>query len=80
MRHSIGRIRTSHAGSLPRPDDLIELNRDCGKAGFDHEAAFQERLHSAVADIVTRQHELGIDVLGDGEYGKAMGHRANYGA
>jgi 5-methyltetrahydropteroyltriglutamate--homocysteine methyltransferase len=67
-------------GVLPRPDDLIKLNRDRGKVGFDHEAAFQERLCSAIADVVTRQHELGTAVLGDGEYGKAMGHRVNYGA
>jgi 5-methyltetrahydropteroyltriglutamate--homocysteine methyltransferase len=27
MRASTDRILTSHAGSLPRPDDLIETNR-----------------------------------------------------
>ena len=27
MRHSIDQILTSQAGSLPRPEDLIELNR-----------------------------------------------------
>ena len=30
--------------------------------------------------MVRRQHELGIDVPGDGEFGKSMGHRVNYGA
>jgi 5-methyltetrahydropteroyltriglutamate--homocysteine methyltransferase len=80
MRHSSGRIHTSHAGSLPRPDDLIELNRARAAEGYDNEAAFQERLRTAVRDVVTRQHELGLDIPGDGEYGKAMGHRVNYGA
>jgi 5-methyltetrahydropteroyltriglutamate--homocysteine methyltransferase len=80
MRNSSGRIRTSHAGSLPRPEDLIALNRARTQADFADEAAFQERLRTAVTDVVARQHELGIDIPGDGEYGKAMGHRVNYGA
>jgi 5-methyltetrahydropteroyltriglutamate--homocysteine methyltransferase len=80
MRNSSGRIRTSHAGSLPRPEELIALNRARARADFADEAAFQERLRTAVTDVVARQHELGIDIPGDGEYGKAMGHRVNYGA
>ena len=31
-----------------------------------------------MTDVVRRQREAGIDVPGDGEYGKAMGHRVNY--
>ena len=44
------------------------------------EAAFQNNLRAAVAQVVQRQTELGIDVPGDGEFGKSMGHRVNYGA
>jgi 5-methyltetrahydropteroyltriglutamate--homocysteine methyltransferase len=33
-----------------------------------------------VAEVVRRQRAIGIDVPGDGEYGKAMGQRVNYGA
>ena len=33
-----------------------------------------------MADVVHRQKDLGIDVPGDGEFGKSMGHRVNYGA
>jgi 5-methyltetrahydropteroyltriglutamate--homocysteine methyltransferase len=33
-----------------------------------------------VAEVVHRQRELGIDVPGDGEFGKSMGDRVNYGA
>jgi 5-methyltetrahydropteroyltriglutamate--homocysteine methyltransferase len=80
MKKSTGRIHTSHAGSLPRPDDLIELNRARLTAGVGDAADFQERLSAAVLDVVTRQQNLGIDIPGDGEYGKAMGHRVNYGA
>jgi 5-methyltetrahydropteroyltriglutamate--homocysteine methyltransferase len=80
MRNNSGRIQTSHAGSLPRPEELIALNRARARADFADEAAFQERLRTAVTEVVARQHELGIDIPGDGEYGKAMGHRVNYGA
>jgi len=82
MKQSTERIHTSHAGSLPRPDDLIELNRTRMAEGFnvDDEAALQQKLSDAVTDVVRRQHDLGIDIPGDGEYGKAMGHRVNYGA
>src|SRR5580765_3934328 len=78
MRQSRDRILTSHAGSLPRPDDLIEANQSREAGTVTDERAFSARLGSAVADVVRRQREAGIDVPGDGEYGKAMGHRVNY--
>jgi 5-methyltetrahydropteroyltriglutamate--homocysteine methyltransferase len=80
MKRSSVRILTSHAGSLPRPDDLIELNRVRQAREAVDEAAFRARLATAVADVVRRQKEVGIDITGDGEYGKAMGHAINYGA
>jgi 5-methyltetrahydropteroyltriglutamate--homocysteine methyltransferase len=80
MRNSSERILTSHAGSLPRPDELIEVNRARQAGEWKDEGAYQERLRSAVGDVVQRQKTAGIDVPGDGEYGKAMGQRINYGA
>jgi 5-methyltetrahydropteroyltriglutamate--homocysteine methyltransferase len=80
MRNSGDRILTTHAGSLPRPDELIELNRArLGGESVDEET-FQARLGDAVGDLVRRQRDLGIDVPNDGEYGHAMGHRVNYAA
>jgi 5-methyltetrahydropteroyltriglutamate--homocysteine methyltransferase len=80
MRASSDRILTTHVGSLPRPDELIAANRlrESGSA-FD-EPGFHNNLRAAVADVVQRQRELGIDLPGDGEFGKSMGHRVNYGA
>jgi 5-methyltetrahydropteroyltriglutamate--homocysteine methyltransferase len=80
MRHSTTGILTSHAGSLPRPDDLVELNhqRQTGE-GVD-EAAFAKRLTGAIDDLVKAQVAAGIDVVGDGEFGKAMGTKVDYGA
>jgi len=78
MRTSRGRILTSHAGSLPRPDDLIDANRAREAEGAADEAGFQTRLRAGVADVVRRQKEMGVDVPNDGEFGKGMGHRVNY--
>ena len=77
MRKSSDAILTSHAGSLPRPDALIEANhqREAGKAD---EASFQKSLTAAVNDVVRRQVAAGISVPGDGEYGKSMGSKINY--
>jgi 5-methyltetrahydropteroyltriglutamate--homocysteine methyltransferase len=80
MRTSADRILTTHVGSLPRPRDLIEANRvrEAGETG--DEAGFQAKLRAAVDDIVQRQRLLGVDVPGDGEFGKSMGHSVNFGA
>jgi 5-methyltetrahydropteroyltriglutamate--homocysteine methyltransferase len=80
MKGSHSRILTTHAGSLPRPDDLIELNRARQAGEASDERGYQERLGAAVEDVVRRQQAAGLDVPGDGEYGKAMGQRVNYGA
>jgi 5-methyltetrahydropteroyltriglutamate--homocysteine methyltransferase len=65
MRHSTERILVSHAGNLPRPDDVNKLLEAKDAAGFTR------RLPSAVKEIVDRQIELGVDVVNDGEFVKA---------
>ena len=80
MRVSSDHILTSHVGSLPRPDDLIEANRAREAGEPTDEEVFQGKVRSAVGDAVRHQRELGIDIPGDGEFGKSMGHRVNYGA
>jgi 5-methyltetrahydropteroyltriglutamate--homocysteine methyltransferase len=80
MKTSSDHILTSHVGSLPRPDELIAANRAREAGEVTDESRFQENLRAAVAQVVRRQRELGIDVPGDGEFGKSMGHRVNYGA
>jgi 5-methyltetrahydropteroyltriglutamate--homocysteine methyltransferase len=74
------RILTSHAGSLPRPEDLVQANlaRSTGEGPDD--ATYEKQLGAAVTDVVTRQRELGIDIVNDGEYGHAMGEPYDYGA
>jgi 5-methyltetrahydropteroyltriglutamate--homocysteine methyltransferase len=80
MRRSDDRILTTHAGSLPRPEDLIELNRARRAGEAVDEAAFAEHLRSAVAGLVGREKETAVDVPNDGEYGKAMSQKVDYGA
>jgi 5-methyltetrahydropteroyltriglutamate--homocysteine methyltransferase len=80
MKTSSDHILTSHAGSLPRPDALIEAYRAREAGEVADNRAIEDGLHASVSEVVRRQRDLGIDVPGDGEYGKSMGHRVNYGA
>jgi 5-methyltetrahydropteroyltriglutamate--homocysteine methyltransferase len=69
MKHSAERILTTHAGSLPRPPDLIDLVKSEGGAALEQHG-HANRLRNAVTEIVRRQAELGVDIVDDGEYGK----------
>ncbi len=64
------RILTTHVGSLIRPDDLLKL-QNAQKPGEPPDQAYLDCLKSSVSDIVDRQLEAGIDVITDGEMGKA---------
>ena len=75
MKRSDQRILTTHVGSLPRPDDLMALY-----AADAPDETLQPRLRAAVGDIVRQQAETGIDVVNDGEYGKAMRSAMDFGA
>jgi 5-methyltetrahydropteroyltriglutamate--homocysteine methyltransferase len=70
MKRATKRILTTHTGSLPRPDSLLaQLNaKEAGEPG--DRAAFEACVRSAVADVVRKQAETGIDVINDGEMSK----------
>ncbi len=70
MKTSSERILTTHVGSLPRPDDAVALllHKDRGEP-YD-QAEFARVIRRAVADIVRRQVEIGLDVVSDGETSK----------
>ena len=53
------RILTSHAGSLPRPEELVALNLKRGLGELDDEAGYQAKLTQAVADVVARSASSG---------------------
>jgi len=71
------KIPVTHAGSLPRPAELVELNRR--KAGGEPVDA-AECLARSVKEIVKKQLALDIDVPDDGEFGKATTSAYDYGA
>src|SRR5215469_71285 len=70
MKRSSERILTSHAGSLPRPDDVRAMLA-AKHAGQPYDtAAFADRVRAAVSDVVRKQIECGLDVVNDGELSK----------
>jgi 5-methyltetrahydropteroyltriglutamate--homocysteine methyltransferase len=69
VKRSLDRILTTHVGSLPRPEALLELgNYRKGPPSDDREYA--ERQRAAVAEVVRQQAAVGLDVINDGEFGK----------
>ncbi|UGS38968.1 cobalamin-independent methionine synthase II family protein [Capillimicrobium parvum] len=64
------RILTTHAGSLPRPDDLVELVWARMDGQDVDEDALEARIAAAVDEVVRKQREAGIDVVSDGEMSK----------
>jgi len=65
------RILTTHAGSLPRPNELADTIWERIDGKEVDEAKLEALIDSAVDDVVTRQREVGIDLISDGEMSKS---------
>lgn len=63
MKRSTERILTTHVGSLPRPPELLQLERE-GRASSEE---YQAALRDGVKQTVQRECEVGLDVINDGE-------------
>ncbi|MEK9707812.1 MAG: epoxyalkane--coenzyme M transferase, partial [Alphaproteobacteria bacterium] len=74
MRHSKDRIITTHVGSLPRPDDLVELLGKQDRGEPVDAAALQARAAQAVDEVVAQQVANGVDIVCDGEMSKMSYH------
>jgi 5-methyltetrahydropteroyltriglutamate--homocysteine methyltransferase len=74
------RILTTHVGSLPRRAKFLEVSqkRTLGEK-FD-EAAYETGLKDAVAEVVRKQKEAGVDLINDGELAHTMGWAYDYGS
>jgi 5-methyltetrahydropteroyltriglutamate--homocysteine methyltransferase len=71
MKRSTERILTTHVGSLARPDALIPFLRAQERGQpYDHEACAKV-VRDAVAGVIRKQVDAGIDIVTDGEQGKA---------
>lgn len=77
-------IQTTTSGSLPRSQTLIDANaaRPLAEDGFTLGTSeeFERLTAAAVAEVVERQRQAGITLVGDGEFGKAMSSPVDYGA
>ncbi|MEX2035392.1 MAG: cobalamin-independent methionine synthase II family protein [Xanthobacteraceae bacterium] len=70
MIRSTERFLTTHTGSLPRPDDLIRMMYAKEEGVPVEREALAERVRSAVAEVVKKQADAGIDLINDGEMSK----------
>jgi 5-methyltetrahydropteroyltriglutamate--homocysteine methyltransferase len=69
VKRSEHRILTTHVGSLPRPQSLLELS-SYGKGPPPDQAEYDRRRRIGIAEVVKQQAEVGIDIINDGEFGK----------
>jgi 5-methyltetrahydropteroyltriglutamate--homocysteine methyltransferase len=70
MKRSTDRILTTHAGSLPRPPDILQMVRAKARGERVDEKKLAARVKEAVTEVVRQQADVGLDVIDDGEFGK----------
>ena len=70
MECSTDRILTTHVGSLARPVDLLDLMKAKVDGAPYAEEDYARRISTAVAEVVSKQVESGIDIVTDGEQSK----------
>src|SRR3954464_566184 len=70
MPRSTDHIVTTHAGSRPRPDDVVELIWSGIEGQPVDQGELDQRLDRAVPEIVRQQREAGVEVVSDGELSK----------
>jgi 5-methyltetrahydropteroyltriglutamate--homocysteine methyltransferase len=70
MKRSVDRVLTTHTGSLPRPADLIRMMFAREEGVPVDGPALAARIHTAVAEVVRKQTDVGITVVNDGELSK----------
>ena len=70
MASDAGGILTTHTGSLPRPDDLVQMMWAKSDGIPVDEAALAGRVAAAVHEVVDRQVDAGVGIVNDGEMSK----------
>jgi 5-methyltetrahydropteroyltriglutamate--homocysteine methyltransferase len=69
--HMANRILTTHVGSLIRPQKFIDVLRAIENKETLPPGTYDNSLRESVAEIVRQQAEAGVDIVSDGEFGKA---------
>ena len=72
MKRSTSRILTTHTGSLPRSLELQELLREREEQRSFDGNLFHAGVRNAVSEVVSRQQNIGLDVVNDGEQGRSQ--------
>jgi hypothetical protein len=70
MKISSDHVLTTHTGSLPRPQQLIDLVYRKQEGKTVDGAAFDSMVGKTVDELVRRQVDIGVDVVSDGEVSK----------
>ena len=66
----MGKILTSHVGSLPRSQEVVDFIFAREKGKEFAQAAFDDCMTRSVSQTVRRQKEVGVDIVSDGETSK----------
>ena len=66
----MGKILTSHVGSLPRSQEVVDFIFAREKGKEFAQAAFDDCMTRSVSETVRRQKEVGVDIVSDGETSK----------
>ena len=72
MKRSTSRILTTHTGSLPRSPELQDLLREREEQRSFDPNLFHAGVRNAVSEVVSRQQNIGLDVVNDGEQGRSQ--------
>ena len=70
MKHSSERILVTLVGSLPRSQAVTDVLFARERNEAEDEARADATIASAVADVVAKQREAGVDIVSDGEMSK----------
>lgn len=72
MKISTDRILTTHVGSMPRPQEVVDMlfAEDQGTLAATQRSAYDDVMTRNVADVVAKQVEAGVDIPSDGEMSK----------
>lgn len=70
MKHSTDRILITHVGSLPRPQNVVDMLFAQDADTLTDQAAFDAVMAQAVDEVVGAQIAAGIDIVSDGEMSK----------
>jgi 5-methyltetrahydropteroyltriglutamate--homocysteine methyltransferase len=70
MKLSTDRILTTHVGSLPRPQEVVDYLFAQDREETYDKVKFDQAIQAGVLEALRKQSEAGVDVVSDGEMGK----------